>query len=369
MYMPMRLLPTLTSPAQLRNFEISELETLAAEIRQTICTQVSHSGGHLAPNLGVVELTIALHYVFDFTHDRLLFDVGHQCYPHKLLTGRLDRFDRLRTSEGLSGFPAPSESPYDLFAVGHAGTGISTAVGMARGDTLRGEAYDPATNPDGRRVVTLIGDASIVNGVALEGLNKAGTLKRQFRTVLHANGMSISKPQGAVSQYFDRLRMSPIYADLKRGAKGILSRMPGGSTLGDAYHKMGEATKAMINEGAWFEHFGLVTIGPIDGHSLPALIEFLTEAKDFDRPMVLHVQTTKGKGFAFSENDASTFHSPPTFDIVQNENSQACQVHIKSKARSFTTAFGESMLDIMATDDRIVAATDRKSTRRTPVTL
>ncbi len=359
----MDILPTITSPVQLRSLSIEQLETLATEIRQTICMQVSKAGGHLAPNLGVVELTIALHYVFDFAHDRLLFDVGHQCYPHKLLTGRFERFDKLRARGGLSGFPSPGESSYDLFAVGHAGTAISTAVGMARADMLSKQAYDPIDNPDGRRVVTLIGDASIVNGVAMEGLNNAGTLKRQFLTVLNDNGMSISKPQGAVSQYFDRLRMSPIYADFKRGAKGLLSHVPGGSTLGDAYHKMGEATKAMINEDAWFEHFGHISVGPIDGHSLPVLIEFLTEARDVDRPMVLHVKTIKGKGYPFSENDASTFHSPPAFDMVPSEDAvthdkpMPCRVEIKSTGRSFTKAFGQALHRLMDRDDRIVAAT------------
>ena len=176
---------------------------------------------------------------------------------------------------------------------------------MARGDSLTGEKWDPKTNPDGRRVVTLIGDASIVNGVAMEGLNNAGTLQRQFLIVLNDNGMSISHPQGALSQYFDRLRLSHLYADFKKGAHRVLKHVPGGSLLEEAYHKMGEATKAMIAEGAWFEHFGLVTVGPIDGHNIASLIEFLAEAREFDRPMVLHVKTVKGKGFDFSEDDAT----------------------------------------------------------------
>ncbi|MBK7405648.1 MAG: 1-deoxy-D-xylulose-5-phosphate synthase [Phycisphaerales bacterium] len=205
--------------------------------------------------------------------------------------------------------------------------------------------------------MTLIGDASIVNGVAMEGLNNAGTLRRQFLVVLNDNGMSISKPQGAVSQYFDRLRMSHLYADFKRGAKDILRRVPGGSLLHEAYHKMGEGTKAMINEGAWFEHFGLVTVGPIDGHSLPALIEFLSEARDFDRPMVLHVQTVKGKGFAFTENDSSKFHSPPAFERFEEEGTSKCRVELKEPGRSFTTAFADALLDLMTRDDRVVAAT------------
>ena len=199
----MPVLPTIQSPADLKKLPVDRLPELAGEIRQAICDQVALSGGHLAPNLGVVELTIALHYVFDFGHDRLLFDVGHQCYPHKLITGRQGLLGGLRTRQGMAGFPEPRESSFDLFSVGHAGTGISTAVGMARGDALNGEAYDPKAKPDGRRVVTLIGDASIVNGVAMEGLNNAGTLKRQFLVVLNDNGMSIAKPQGAVAAYFD----------------------------------------------------------------------------------------------------------------------------------------------------------------------
>ncbi|MCH8269742.1 MAG: 1-deoxy-D-xylulose-5-phosphate synthase [Planctomycetes bacterium] len=347
----MSILESIASPADLRRLPVERLPELAAEMRTVICDQVSRTGGHLAPNLGVVELTIALHYVFDFAHDRLLFDVGHQCYPHKLLTGRLPMLASLRTRKGMSGFPAPAESPYDLFSVGHAGTGISTAVGMARGDSLLDEAWNPKTNPDGRRVVTLIGDASIVNGVAMEGLNNAGTLTRQFLIVLNDNGMSISHPQGALSQYFDRLRLSHLYADFKRGAHRVLKHVPGGSLLEEAYHKMGEATKAMIAEGAWFEHFGLVTVGPIDGHNIPSLIEFLAEAREFDRPMVLHVKTVKGKGFDFSEGDATAFHSPKPFTV------EGCSVEVRSSGRSFTTAAADALIDAMDRDEKVVACT------------
>jgi 1-deoxy-D-xylulose-5-phosphate synthase len=353
----MNLLPTIKSPADLKKLAPEQLPELAAEIRRAICEQISRTGGHLAPNLGVVELTIALHYVFDFAFDRLLFDVGHQCYPHKLLTGRLSMLPGLRTRQGMSGFPEPRESPYDLFSVGHAGTGISTAVGMARGDAIAGEAFDPKSNPKGRRVVTLIGDASIVNGVAMEGLNNAGTLKRQFLVVLNDNGMSIARPQGAIAQYFDRLRLSHLYADFKKGAREILRTMPGGGLLRGAYHKAGEATKAVIAEGAWFEHFGLVTVGPIDGHDLPTLIEFLAEAREFDRPMVLHVKTIKGKGFAFSEQDSSTFHSPPAFKVEGDLDPEGCRVELKSDGRSFTSAVGDALIDLMERDARVVACT------------
>lgn len=353
----MKILPNIASPKDLRSLSIEQLEQLASEIREAIMSQVSMSGGHLAPNLGVVELSIALHYVFDFASDRLLFDVGHQCYPHKLLTGRLHLLQALRTRKGMAGFPEPSESPYDLFRVGHAGTGISTAVGMARGDTLNGEGFDPKDRPEGRRVVTLIGDASIVNGVAMEGLNNAGTLARQFLVVLNDNGMSISKPQGAVSQYFDRVRLSHLYGDFKKSAHKILKHVPGGSVLEEAYHRMGEATKAWVAEDSWFERFGLVTVGPIDGHDLRTLIAFLTEARDFDRPMVLHVKTIKGKGYSFSESDSSTFHSPPAFKVDGELVSTGCRVELKREGRSFTTAFGDALASMMDRDARVVACT------------
>ncbi|MBO6514746.1 MAG: 1-deoxy-D-xylulose-5-phosphate synthase [Phycisphaerales bacterium] len=352
----MTLLGSNTSPEQLKQMSIAELEALASEIRSAIIDQVSGSGGHLAPNLGVVELTIAMHRVFDFKHDRLLFDVGHQCYPHKLLTGRYEQFKNLRTRQGMSGFPEPAESPYDLFRVGHAGTGISTAVGMARGDLINKESYEPDSNPDGRRVVSLIGDASIVNGLAMEGLNHAGLLNRQMLIILNDNGMSISKPQGAMAQYFDRVRVSHTYSDFKKGARELLKAVPGGSLLQQAYHRMGEMTKAAINEDSWFEKFGLLTVGPIDGHDLPTLIEFLAEARDLDRPMILHVKTIKGKGLDIAEQDATRFHSPKAFTVERDE-SLGCKVRMPSSGRSFTAAFSDAMTAVMARDERVVSAT------------
>ncbi|MDX1683516.1 MAG: 1-deoxy-D-xylulose-5-phosphate synthase N-terminal domain-containing protein, partial [Phycisphaeraceae bacterium] len=232
------LLESIQSPADLKALDIEQLPDLAAEIREAICDQVSRSGGHLAPNLGVVELTIALHYVFDFGHDRLLFDVGHQCYPHKLLTGRQHMLSKLRTRDGMAGFPEPRESDWDLFSVGHAGTAISTAVGMARGDQLRGETD--------RRTVALVGESSIVNGLALEGLNNAGTLERQMLVVLNDNGMSINEPAGALSNYFDHVRVSNAYGEFKKRAHEVLSRIPGGETVEDIYHRLGEMTKAAL---------------------------------------------------------------------------------------------------------------------------
>jgi 1-deoxy-D-xylulose-5-phosphate synthase len=349
--MDLRILPGLGGPADLKALPIDDLPELAAEIRHAICSQIMRTGGHFAPNLGVVELTIALHYVFDFAHDRLLFDVGHQCYPHKLLTGRYPMLHRLRQRDGMAGFPDPRESSYDLFAVGHAGTGISTAVGMARGDQLSGEAFDPRTNPDGRRVVTLVGDASIVNGVAMEGLNNAGTLKRQLLVVLNDNGMSIAKPQGAVAAYFDRIRVNPAYRKAKQRAKDVAAKLPGGSILGEMYHRLGEIAKDAIAEDAWFEKFGLLTVGPIDGHDIPTLIDMLLEVQSVDRPMVLHVHTVKGKGYEFSEGDATTFHSPKPFTV------EGCRVELKKGGRGFTTAFADALIDVMNRDEKVVACT------------
>jgi 1-deoxy-D-xylulose-5-phosphate synthase len=344
------LLTTVQSPADLRKIPITELPELATELRHAICEQVKRSGGHLAPNLGVVELMIALHYVFDFSTDRLLFDVGHQCYPHKLLTGRQHLFGKLRQRGGMSGFPSPDESPFDLFSVGHAGTSISTAVGMARGDMLNGEAYNPETNSNGRRVVAFIGDASIVNGVAMEGLNNAGTLNRQLLIVLNDNGMSIANPQGAIADYFDRLRVGTTYRSMKQTAKNVMKGLPGGSMLEDMSHRMTEMLKDAIFEDSWFEHFGILSVGPVDGHDLPSLIEMLVEVRDVDRPLLLHAHTIKGKGFEYAESDATAFHSPKPFVVSD------CAVRVQPSGRSFTAAFSDALVDIMKRDEKVVVA-------------
>jgi 1-deoxy-D-xylulose-5-phosphate synthase len=357
--MTMNLLSTIAGPADLKKLTVDQLPQLAKEVRQAICDQVAKSGGHLAPNLGVVDLTIAMHYVFDFGHDRLLWDVGHQCYTHKLLTGRQHLLGKLRQRGGMAGFPEPRESDYDLFSVGHAGTGISTAVGVARGDTLAGQGWAP-DNDAGRRVAVVIGDASIVNGVAMEGLNNAGVLHRQFLVVLNDNGMSIAKPQGAVAAYFDRVRMSPGYGEFKKAAREFVKHVPGGQALADLYHRAGEVSKTLAHEvhaNGWFEHFNLVTVGPVDGHDIRALVEVLNEAKQFDRPMVLHVKTVKGKGFAFAEQDSCTFHSPSAFSMLDDMENEGCRVELKKGGRSFTAAFGDAMADLMARDPKVVACT------------
>jgi len=339
------LLQTIAGPADLKKLSIDELKTLAQDIRDAICDQVSQTGGHLAPNLGVVELTLALHYVFDFgpETDRLLFDVGHQCYPHKLITGRLGKLPKLRQRGGMAGFPEPSESDHDLFAVGHAGTAISTAVGMARGDQMMGRGD--------RKVVSLIGDASIVNGVALEGLNNAGTLNRQFLVVLNDNGMSIAKPQGAMASYFDRIRVNHRYTGFKRKSRSILEGVPGGRKLQSLYHRSTEALKAMLKSEHLFEHFGLTCVGPVDGHDFDTLIPMLQEIKLMQRPVLLHAKTIKGKGFDFSTGDPTAFHSPKPFKV------NGCRVEVKTGGRAFTEAYADAMIEMMNQDDHVVAVT------------
>ena len=337
------LLPSIKGPADLKKLSVDQLPQLAAEMRQAICDQVSKTGGHLAPNLGVVELSIALHYVFDFGSDRLLFDVGHQCYPHKLLTGRYELLKKLRQRDGMAGFPEPRESPFDLFSVGHAGTAISTAVGMARGDMVVNQGH--------RKVVSIIGDASIVNGLALEGLNNAGTLKRQFLVVLNDNGMSIAKPQGAIAQYFDKARVNALHTHFDDRAHKVLQRLPGGNAIESLFHSASEMLKSAVHPQHMFESFGLACVGPIDGHDLPSLIEMLNEVKDVDRPILLHVKTIKGKGFEFSAGDPSKFHSPSPFTV------EGCRVEMKKSGRSFTAAFADAFLNVMERDPLVYGVT------------
>jgi 1-deoxy-D-xylulose-5-phosphate synthase len=337
------ILRKILSPFDVKNLTSEQLVELAADIRHAICDQVAQTGGHLAPNLGVVELTIALHYVFDFSHDRLLFDVGHQCYPHKLITGRFRSLKKLRKADGIAGFPEPRESPYDLFSVGHAGTGISTAIGMARGDLLNGESD--------RNVVALVGDSSIVNGLSMEGLNNAGTLDRQFLVVLNDNGMSMGKPQGALSGYFDKIRVSPRFSDFKHRAQQVLKRVPHGETIEELYNRLGDMTKAALAHTHIFEHFGLLCVGPIDGHDLPTLIGMLNDMKRFERPVLLHVKTVKGKGFDFSSDDPTKFHSTTPF------RRNGCQIEVVSSGRSFTAAYADALTDVMRRDSRVVAVT------------
>jgi 1-deoxy-D-xylulose-5-phosphate synthase len=341
---PARLLTDHLSPADVKQMSLDQLQTLAGEIRERIIEVVVKSGGHLASNLGVTELTIALHRVFDFAGDRLLWDVGHQCYVHKLLTGRNALFDALRQSGGASGFPSRAESPYDLFDVGHAGTAIATAVGMARGDAMLGRDS---------RTVALIGDASIVNGVAFEGLNQAGTLRRQFLIVLNDNSMGISKTQGALATHLARFRLSHLYEEVKAKVADFLPKVPlVGQGMLDALDHIKEGFKATVSPHQIWEQMGFIYVGPVDGHDLPHLIEMLELLKDVQHPVLLHVMTEKGRGCDWAMKDPCSFHSP---DKLRLEGDAV--VPIKSSRKGWTTAFADAAIPLMKADKRIVALT------------
>jgi 1-deoxy-D-xylulose-5-phosphate synthase len=346
----MSLLDKVHSPADVKKLSPEELTQLAIDMRARIVDAVSRNGGHLASNLGVVELTIALHAVFDFgPHptgpDRLLFDVGHQSYPHKMLTGRAELFERLRKKDSVSGFPNPDESPYDLFAVGHAGTAISTAVGMARGDEHAGRR---------NHVVALVGDASIVNGVALEGLNNAGTLKRQLLIILNDNGMSISHPQGAFSHYLERVRVSTTYDEFKKISRNIVHQLPTsvGHRIEELWRHFKDGVKHTFWPGQIFEAMGIKYMGPIDGHDLPGLINMLAELKHVQAPVLLHIKTVKGNGYEIATSEPTKFHSPSGFQI------NGCRVELnKGSGKSWTNAFADAMIALAKQDKRVVALT------------
>jgi 1-deoxy-D-xylulose-5-phosphate synthase len=351
-----RLLDRIHSPADVRKLNLDELAILAKEMREKIFSAVSKNGGHLASNLGVVELTLALHYVYDFGAypagpDRLLFDVGHQCYPHKMLTGRQGQFDTLRKKGSVSGFPTPAESPFDLFAVGHAGTAISTAVGMARGDQELGRK---------NQVVAVVGDASIVNGLAFEGLNGAGTLKRQLLIILNDNGMSISAPQGAFSQYLERIRVSTTYEELKRMSEKIVHRLPSniGHTIEHAWNAICDGVKGVMWPGQIFECLGLKYMGPFDGHDLPGLINFLSEIKHVDKPILLHIKTKKGQGYEVVTNEPTRFHSPSSFSVIGGLEQNGCRVEMtKGTGKSWTVAFADAIIEAAKADPKVYGLT------------
>jgi len=339
-----QLLDQINSPADLKVTPVSRMPELAEEIRQRIITTVGKNGGHLASNLGIVELTLALHYCFDFSQDRLLWDVGHQCYPHKLLTGRADRFDQLRQAGGLSGFPNTSESPYDQFDVGHAGTAVATAVGLARGNQLTGQSS---------RVVAVVGDASIVNGLAFEGLNEAGTLKRQLLVVLNDNSMGIAPTRGGMAEHLAKFRVSGRYEEVKRRAKSLLTRIPVlGKGVYDALDHLKEGIKATVSPHQVFEQMGLIYVGPTDGHDTGHLIELLRLLLQVDHPVLLHVHTQKGRGCPWAIDDPTTFHSPSGFEIDNGKVNVG-----RSAGRTWTKAFGEHVIELARRDERVVALT------------
>ena len=338
------LLESIRGPEDLKKLPIDQLPKLAEQIRHRIIEVVSRNGGHLASNLGVVELTIALHYCLDLPSDRLVWDVGHQCYPHKLLTGRNERFETLRQAGGLSGFPSPAESEHDLFFVGHAGTAIPTAVGLAIADAKLGRK---------NRVVAVVGDASIVNGVAFEGLNQAGLLKRQFMVVLNDNSMGISPTQGSLAEYLAKFRTSHLYEEVKRKAKQVLEKVPlVGRSVYSALDHIKKGIKATLSADQIFEKLGFIYVGPVDGHDVQHLIELIDLLKDVDHPVLLHVHTQKGRGCEWAQARPTEFHSPAPFEVRGNG-----KVEIKSSGKTFTEAFADALIDLARQDERIVALT------------
>jgi 1-deoxy-D-xylulose-5-phosphate synthase len=338
------ILDQIATPDDLRKLPISKLDALAAEIRERIYTVVGRTGGHLASNLGSVELTIALHYCFDFSKDRLLWDVGHQCYTHKLLTGRAAGFENLRHAGGVSGFPSPAECEQDLFAVGHAGTAVSTAMGMAVADQALGR--DNA-------VVAFVGDASIVNGLAFEGLNNAGVLRRQFLVVLNDNSMAIDVTQGAFAKYLAKFRTNHTLELLRRRGETIIEHIP---LVGKSMHEMIRHLKQAVKSALWpdsiYEQIGFTYLGPVDGHDLRTLISILRSLRQVNHPVLLHAYTQKGRGFELPTADPTAFHSPSPFVIEEGKAVPTGQVR-----RTWTRAFSDALIDRAGADERIVALT------------
>ncbi|HEU4459785.1 MAG TPA: 1-deoxy-D-xylulose-5-phosphate synthase [Methylibium sp.] len=333
------LLSKIDQPAELRKLERAQLKQLADELRDHLLTSVAQTGGHLSSNLGTVELTIALHYVFDTPRDRLVWDVGHQTYPHKILTGRRDRMLSLRQLGGISGFPRRDESEYDTFGTAHSSTSISAALGMALAAQIKGEE---------RRSVAIIGDGAMSAGMAFEALNNAGDSAANMLVVLNDNDMSISPPVGALNKYLARLMSGRFYSAAREGAKSVLKKAP---PLFELARRLEEHAKGMVVPGTIFEEFGFNYVGPIDGHDLDALVPTLENLRDLKGPQFLHVVTKKGYGYKLAEADPINYHGPTPFDP---------KVGIVKKAPgkpSFTQVFGQWLCDMAAEDERLVGIT------------
>ena len=334
------LLSSIDSPADLRKLSRPQLQTLNDELRRYLITTVSQMGGHFAAGLGTVELTVALHYVFNTPEDRLVWDVGHQAYPHKVLTGRRDRLRTIKQTGGLAPFPTRDESPYDTFGVGHSSTSISAALGMSIAAAAKG---------DPRRVIAVIGDGAMTAGMAFEALNHAGSLDADLLVILNDNDMSISENVGAMSNYFAKVLSGKLYASLREGGKKVLRQMP---TVWELARRSESHMKGMVLPGTIFEEMGLNYIGPIDGHDLNALVRTLENMRGLKGPQFLHVVTRKGKGFAAAEADPIKWHGPGPFDAAS-----ATIFKEKSTGPSYSQIFGQWLCDMAARDARIVGIT------------
>jgi len=341
--MQYELLDKINYPQDLRALTFPQLEKLASEICHFITYSVSNTGGHLASNLGAIELTIALHYVFDFTKDKLVWDVGHQCYAHKILTGRKDRFNQLRQKDGISGFPLPCESPYDQFSVGHAGTSIPTALGLAL-------ACEKLKTND--KIVAFVGDASIVNGANFEALNNLGLVKRQMLIILNDNSMAIDVSQGAIARFLSKVRLSHKYEDLRSTTNRILEHLPVvGKKMEGALQSFKQTLRMAITPSRLFESLNVPYFGPVDGHDIASLIALFKAMSHLNRPAVLHVYTKKGKGFTPADDNPTKFHSTGPFKINGDVEM------LSSGGKSFTGAFSEAIAQLGKDDERVVAIT------------
>lgn len=337
----MRILERINGHGDLVNLNDAQRSALCEEIRQFLISSVSLTGGHLASNLGVVELTVALETVFDTEKDRLVFDVGHQSYVHKLLTGRQAGFARLRQFGGMAGFPKPSESDSDAFVAGHASSSVSIALGMARARTLQQQDY---------HVIALIGDGAATGGMAYEGLNDAADSGEPMIVILNDNEMSIDRNVGGFAKHLSRLRTKERYLGMKEKYRNILRKLPGGNGIYRFTRAIKDWIKRSLLPTTLFENMGFTYLGPVDGHDLPKLISLLRSARDMKEPVLIHVLTHKGRGYPFAEEQPSKFHGVGKFDPATGET-------VKKGSTVFSDAFGKKLTELAANDDRICAVT------------
>lgn len=337
------ILDGINSPLDIKQLSFQELEALSAELRQFLIDSVSRTGGHIASNLGVVELTLALHRIFDTPNDKIVWDVGHQTYIHKILTGRKDRFDTLRQMDGLSGFPKTEESPHDIFNTGHSSTSISAALGMARARDHKGERYT---------VAAVIGDGALTGGMALEALNDAGISRTSLLIVLNDNGMSIAPNVGGLSRYLSRLRVRPFYYKTRESIQSLIDRrLPkSGKRLRRFLHRFKHALKSIMMPSMFFEDLGFRYFGPIDGHDIREMTAVFEQARNIKGPVLVHVCTVKGKGYKYAEERPNVFHGITAFEIETGNV-------IKSGTENYSGVFGRKLCQLASNDPDIVAIT------------
>ena len=335
------LLKSVNSPAELRQLDEKQLPELAEQLRDYLLHSVASTGGHLSAGLGTVELTIALHYIYNTPEDRLIWDVGHQTYPHKMLTGRREAMATMRQYKGLSGFPKRSESEYDTFGVGHSSTSISAAAGMSIANALKG---------DPRKTVAVIGDGAMTAGMAFEALNHAGDAKADMLVVLNDNDMSISPNVGALSKHLAKLLSGKLYSSVRESSKKVMSNMP---SVWELAKRAEEHVKGMVVPGTLFEELGFQYFGPVDGHDIPTLLTMLGNLKKIEGPKLLHVVTQKGKGFAPAEEDPGKFHGVTAFDPATGSKLKSSS----TPAKTYTQVFSDWLCDMAAADDKLVGIT------------